>query len=182
MQFYRNMWIRDYLYPVCDWPGPNCRIVCHRDSTYRTLDQKTQCFARAVKKFKAKEYFIKLDDDALVDKDYIIDLVKKLSGYKRPAYISDHRIFRDPWNLQSLDRVPYGNGKFYMFNRQLVKCLNTSMTYIGPRNEDAVFGGMVSTGCGTSNVAYIRENDAWIWHKEYASKNKHIDLAFIKNH
>ncbi|KAJ2811067.1 hypothetical protein FBU31_007852, partial [Coemansia sp. 'formosensis'] len=51
-----------------------------------------------------------------------------------------------------------------------------------PRNEDAVFGGMVRSGCGENNVEFVQENDDKIWHKEYRSKNKHINLSFIKNH
>ncbi|KAJ2556396.1 hypothetical protein EV175_002038 [Coemansia sp. RSA 1933] len=182
MQFYRNTWMRDYLYPVCDWEEPGCKIVCNQTSTYRTLDQKTFCFSRAMKHFSNKEFFIKLDDDSFVDKDYVYGLMRNSTGTRKPVYISDHTRFRDPRNPDTLHRVLYGNGKFYMFNFQLVKCLNTDFTYNGPRNEDAVFGGMVTSGCGEHNVVFIQEDDDKIWHKRYENKNKYIDLAHIKNH
>ncbi|KAJ1798957.1 hypothetical protein LPJ59_002162 [Coemansia sp. RSA 2399] len=182
MQFYRNTWMRDYLYPVCDWEEPGCKIVCNRTSTYRSLDQKTFCFSRELKKYSDKEFFIKLDDDSFVDKDYVHYLMLNSTHSRKPVYISDHTRFGDRKNPDTLHRVLYGNGKFYMFNFQLVKCLNTDFTYNGPRNEDAVFGGMVNSGCGESNVVYIKEDDNKIWHKRYESKNKYIDLAHIKNH
>ncbi|KAJ2481695.1 hypothetical protein IWW56_001606 [Coemansia sp. RSA 2131] len=182
MQFYQNTWLRNYLYPVCDWPGPGCKIVCNRTSTYQSLDIKTKCFARAIKRFEHKELFIKLDDDALVDINYIIGLIKKYQRYHKPVYISDHQRTKTRDFPDALNGVRYGNGKFYMFNRKLAQCLKTDIKYRGSRNEDSVFGGMVSHGCGEDNVEYVQEDDRWIWHKEYTSKNKHIDLAFIKNH
>ncbi|KAJ2607788.1 hypothetical protein H4S08_004705 [Coemansia sp. RSA 1365] len=182
MQFYRNTWLREYLYPVCDWPGPDCKIVCNRASTYKSLDKKTICFSREMKKMLDKEFFIKLDDDAFVDQDYVIQMMRKYHGAKKPVYISDHIWNRDRANPDTLNNVKYGNGKFYMFNRQLVKCLNVDMKYRYRRSEDAVFGGMVSTGCGRDHVKYIQEDDNYIWHKKYSSKNKSIDLAYIKNH
>ncbi|KAJ1990308.1 hypothetical protein GGI25_004444 [Coemansia spiralis] len=183
MQFYRNTWLRDYLHPVCDWSEPGCKIVCNQTSTYRTLDQKTFCFARELRKrYSDKEFFIKLDDDAFVDKDYVLRLMLNNTGARRPVYISDHTRFRDNGNPDTLNRVLYGNGKFYMFNYNLIKCIDLDFKYNGPRNEDAVFGGMVTSGCGENNVMFIREDDSKIWHKVYKSKNKYIDLAYIKNH
>ncbi|KAJ2813208.1 hypothetical protein H4S07_000864 [Coemansia furcata] len=183
MQFYRNTWLREYLYPVCDWSEPGCKIVCNKESTYHTLDEKTFCFSKEMKHFKDKEFFIKLDDDSFVDRDYVLELMRTYKGWKKPVYISDHTRFNDPANKDTLHLVRYGNGKFYMFNYNLVKCLDTAFTYEHrPRNEDAVFGGMVRSGCGENNVEFVQENDDKIWHKEYKSKNKYIDLAFIKNH
>ncbi|KAJ1855805.1 hypothetical protein LPJ76_002975 [Coemansia sp. RSA 638] len=140
------------------------------------------CFARAIKRFEDKEIFIKLDDDALVDIDYVIGLIKKYQGYHKPIYISDHERTKTRKLPDALNNVMYGNGKFYMFNRKLAQCLKTDIQYRGSRNEDSVFGAMVTHGCGEANVEYVQEDDRWIWHKEYTSKNKHIDLAFIKNH
>ncbi|KAJ1832145.1 hypothetical protein LPJ63_003751, partial [Coemansia sp. RSA 2711] len=142
MRFFRNTWMRKYLYPVCDWHAPNCRIVCNRDSTYRTLDKKTVCFSRALKEVNDKEFFIKLDDDTFVDKDYVVELLRKYSEHKSPLYISELSRFVDYRNRNTLNNVLYGNGKFYMFNKRLVQCLNTEIEYEGWRNEDAVFGGM----------------------------------------
>ncbi|ORX74023.1 hypothetical protein DL89DRAFT_280523 [Linderina pennispora] len=152
MQFYKNMWLRDYLHPVCDFDGPDCKIVCNQESTYHTLDQKTFCFSRALKNYKDIEFFIKLDDDSFIDKDYIKRLMLEHQGSKKPVYISDHTRFRDPWNEGTLDHVLYGNGKFYMFNMNLVRCLDVEFKYNGPRNEDAVFGGMVTSG-------YVQEQE-----------------------
>ncbi|KAJ2325848.1 hypothetical protein GGI00_004916 [Coemansia sp. RSA 2681] len=183
MQFYRNTWLREYLYPVCDWSEPGCKIVCNKESTYDTLDEKTFCFSREMKHYKEKEFFIKLDDDSFVDRDYVFELMREHTGSRKPVYISDHTRFNDEDNMESLHNVRYGNGKFYMFNYQLVKCLDTNFKYEHrPRNEDAVFGGMVRSGCGEEGVTFVQENDDKIWHKEYKSKNKFIDLAFIKNH
>ncbi|KAJ1951231.1 hypothetical protein FBU59_000288 [Linderina macrospora] len=182
MTFYKNMWLRNYLHPVCDFDGPDCKIVCNQESTYRTLDQKTLCFSRALKSYKDIEFFIKLDDDTFVDKDYIKHLIKKYQGSKKPVYISGHTRVHDGSNWWSLNGALYGNGKFYMFNMNLVKCLNVDLEYNGPRNKDAVFGGMVTSGCGERNVIYEQENDNYIWHKTYSNKNKYIDLAAIKNH
>ncbi|KAJ2518561.1 hypothetical protein H4217_003261 [Coemansia sp. RSA 1939] len=182
MQFYRNTWMRSYLHPVCDWDEPGCKIVCNRTSTYRTLDQKTFCFTRAIKNYRDTEFFIKLDDDSFVDKDYVADLLKTYSGWQKPVYISDHTRLRGYGEKDPLRHVRYGNGKFYMFNDQLVRCVDTDYTYEGSRNEDAVFGAMVTSGCGEENVEYIQEDDNKIWHKKYESKNKYIDLAHIKNH
>ncbi|KAJ2897340.1 hypothetical protein IWW38_001755 [Coemansia aciculifera] len=184
MQFYKNTWMREYLYPVCDWSEPGCKIVCNKDSTYHTLEEKTFCFSREIKSFTGKEFFIKLDDDAFVDRDYVFDLMREHTGAEKPVYISDHTRFWDPDN-KVLNNVRYGNGKFYMFNSQLVKCLDTDLDRKyehHPRNEDAVFGGMVNSGCGEDGVTFVQENDDKIWHKEYKSKNKYIDLGFIKNH
>ncbi|KAJ2057769.1 hypothetical protein GGI17_005465 [Coemansia sp. S146] len=183
MQFYRNTWLREYMYPVCDWSKPGCKIVCNRESTYKTLDEKTFCFSKEMKNFSDKEFFIKIDDDAFVDRDYVFELMRKYSGSEKPVYISHHTRYDDLENKDSLDNVFYGNGKFYMFNYNLVKCLNTDFKYEHrPRNEDAVFGGMVRSGCGEKNVEYVQENDAKIWHKKYKNKNKQINLAYIKNH
>ncbi|KAJ2803969.1 hypothetical protein H4R21_001823 [Coemansia helicoidea] len=181
MQFYRNTWMRDYLYPVCDWPGDECKIVCNEQSTYKTLDKKTFCFSRAMKEYRDKEFFIKIDDDALVDKGYILGLVRNYTGWDKPVYISDHQRYGDGDN-PSVDGVLYGNGKFYMFNRKLVDCVDVNLKYEGHRIEDAIFGAMVRSGCGEPNVEYVVENDNYIWHKTYKNKNKYIDLAFIKNH
>ncbi|KAJ2715891.1 hypothetical protein H4R19_000952 [Coemansia spiralis] len=181
MQFYRNSWMRDYLYPVCDWPGDECRIVCHQKSTYDTLDKKTICFSRVMKTYYDKEFFIKLDDDALVDKDYVLGLMRKYTGWDKPVYISDHTRTRDPRN-SNINGSLYGNGKFYMFNRKLVDCVDVNFKYKGRRNEDAIFGAMVRSGCGEPNVEYVTEDDTYIWHKIYKNKNKYIDLAYIKNH
>ncbi|KAJ2878204.1 hypothetical protein FB639_003464 [Coemansia asiatica] len=186
MQFYRNTWMGDFLHPVCDWDEPGCKIVCNETSTYQTLDKKTFCFSRALKgqeDYKQMEFFIKLDDDSLVDKEYVLHLMRNNTGSNKPVYISDHTRLRDKGNPDTLDQVLYGNGKFYMFNHVLVDCLNTDFTYHGSRNEDLVFGGMVNSGCGgEKNVLFIQEDDNYIWHKEYKNKNKYIDLAFIKNH
>ncbi|KAI8323079.1 hypothetical protein GQ54DRAFT_297023 [Martensiomyces pterosporus] len=182
MQFYRNTWLRDFLYPVCDWEEPGCKIVCNKTSTYHTLDEKTFCFSRQMKNFTDKEFFIKLDDDSFVDKDYVFDLMREHRGSKKPVYISDHTRFGDGGNPKTLDGVLYGNGKFYMFNFELVKCLDVDFKYNGHRNEDAVFGGMVNSGCGEPNVTWVQENDDKIWHKVYRNKNKYIDLAALKNH
>ncbi|KAJ2158096.1 hypothetical protein GGF46_004031 [Coemansia sp. RSA 552] len=183
MRFYRNTWLRKYLYPVCDWPGKDCRIVCNRTSTYKTIDRKTICMAREAQKIApSKEFFIKLDDDAFVDRDYIVRVISKFLGRQNPVYISDFILNWDKSNQGPLNKVWYGNGKFYMFNRPLLDCLNTDIQYQGRRAEDAVFGGMVSTGCGEANVTYVKEDDNWIWHRTYESLNKFIDLAHIKNH
>ncbi|KAJ2003061.1 hypothetical protein GGI04_003102 [Coemansia thaxteri] len=183
MQFYRNTWLRDYLYPVCDWSEPGCKIVCNKTSTYQTLEEKTFCFAREMKNFADKEFFIKLDDDSFVDRDYVFDLMFNHTGSNKPVYISDHTRFGDGANKGTLDGVLYGNGKFYMFNWNLVKCLDVDFTYEHhPRNEDAVFGGMVRSGCGEKNVNFVQENDDKIWHKEYKNKNKYIKLNYISNH
>ncbi|KAJ2761049.1 hypothetical protein IWQ56_000112 [Coemansia nantahalensis] len=182
MQFYRNMWFGDYLYPVCDWPAPGCKIVCNETSTYDTLDTKTFCFARAMKEFRDKEFFIKLDDDSFVDKDYIVGIMKQYTGQQRPMYISDHTWGWHDSDNPLLDHPLYGNGKFYMFNYRLAQCVDTELQYNGHENEDFIFGAMVRSGCGEGNVAYVAENDDYIWHKGYESKNKFIDLAYIKNH
>ncbi|KAJ1728775.1 hypothetical protein LPJ61_003859 [Coemansia biformis] len=181
MQFYRNTWFSDYLYPVCDWAEPGCKIVCNETSTYRTLDKKTFCFSREMKKYHDKEFFIKLDDDSFVDRDYVVSLMKAYTGWKRPVYISDHTRRGDRTN-PSIDGILYGNGKFYMFNYRLVKCVDVDLKYKGSRNEDSVFGAMVRSGCGEPNVLYVQEDDDYIWHKSYKNKNKYIDLSYIKNH
>ncbi|KAJ1916444.1 hypothetical protein GGI09_000150 [Coemansia sp. S100] len=183
MQFYRNTWLREYIYPVCDWEKPGCKIVCNKESTWRTLDEKTFCFSKEMKNYSDKEFFIKLDDDAFIDRDYIFELMRKYTGSEKPVYISHHTRYDDLENKDSLDNVLYGNGKFYMFNFNLVKCLDTNFKYEHhPRNEDAVFGGMVRSGCGEKNVVFVRENDDKIWHKKYKNKNKDLNLAYIKNH
>ncbi|KAJ1900465.1 hypothetical protein LPJ66_001452 [Kickxella alabastrina] len=182
MQFYRNTWFGEYLYPVCDWEEPGCEIVCNVTSTYDTLDEKTFCFSRAIKSYDDIEFFIKLDDDSFVDMGYVLKLLKNNTGSGRPVYISDHTRLEDEENPDVLDNVLYGNGKFYMFNRNLVNCLDTELKYHGPRNEDLVFGGMINSGCGEQNVDYIQEDDNFIWHKQYTNKNKDINLGYIANH
>ncbi|KAJ2707473.1 hypothetical protein FB645_000649 [Coemansia sp. IMI 203386] len=186
MQFYRNTWMGDFLHPVCDWDEPECKIVCNKSSTYQTLDEKTLCFSRALRsqeEYRQKEFFLKLDDDSLVDKEYVLYLMRNNTGSDKPVYISDHTRLRDGANPVILDQVLYGNGKFYMFNHVLVDCLNTDFEYKGSRSEDLVFGGMVNSGCGgEQNILFIQEDDDYIWHKEYKNKNKYINLAFIKNH
>ncbi|KAJ1726093.1 hypothetical protein LPJ61_005427 [Coemansia biformis] len=181
MQFYRNTWLRDYLYPVCDWPAPGCKIVCHETSTYHTLDKKTFCFSREMKKYRDKEFFLKLDDDAFVDKDYMIGLISNYTNWDKPVYISDHERTSDHSN-SNVDGAMYGNGKFYFFNYKLVECVDVNLKYRGRRNEDAIFGAMVRSGCGEPNVEYVQEDDEFVWHKSYTHKNKYIDLGYIKNH
>ncbi|KAJ1961400.1 hypothetical protein GGI12_003267 [Dipsacomyces acuminosporus] len=181
LQFYRNMWTREYLNTVCDFDGPLCTMSCNRSSTWETLDKKTICFTNVLKeKYKDTEFFIKLDDDALADHDYVFSLINKYKGYKEPVYISDFILNLDGTN-PVLNGSYYGNGKFYMFNRKLVDCINTTITYEGDRNEDAVFGAMVYNGCGP-DVMKIPEDDSKIWHRKYEHKNKYINLSALKNH
>ncbi|KAJ1944191.1 hypothetical protein EC988_006047 [Linderina pennispora] len=179
LQFYRNMWVGEYLRPVCDFQENHCSMVCNRLSTWDTLDRKTACFVREIKaNYKDTEFFIKLDDDAFADYEYIMKLMDKYRGYEKPVYISDFILNLD--GNPVLNGSWYGNGKFYMFNRKLVDCIDPDIVYIGNRNEDAVFGAMVYNGCGL--VEQIREDDSKIWHREYRSKNKYIDLAALRNH
>ncbi|KAJ1950432.1 hypothetical protein FBU59_000684 [Linderina macrospora] len=180
LQFYHNMWVGEYLRPVCDFKEEHCSIVCNHHSTWDTLDRKTRCFARELKAYyKDTEFFIKLDDDAFVDYQYVMGLMEKYRGYDKPVYISDF-ILNIDWSSQVLNNTWYGNGKFYMFNRKLVDCMNPEILYDGHRNEDAVFGSMVHDGCG--KVEQVREDDSKIWHREYRNKNKYIDLTAIKNY
>ncbi|KAI8323077.1 hypothetical protein GQ54DRAFT_125137 [Martensiomyces pterosporus] len=180
MQFYRNMWVREYLHPVCDFDGPHCRIICNQASTWETLDTKTICFTSKIKHdLKDTEFFIKLDDDAFIDRDYILGLMEKYRGHEKPLYISDF-ILNIDYSENVLNNTWYGNGKFYMFNRKLLDCIDDRIKYEGHRNEDAIFGSMVYAGCG--DVERVAEDDSKIWHKEYRNKNKHIDLAALKNH
>ncbi|KAJ2707475.1 hypothetical protein FB645_000651 [Coemansia sp. IMI 203386] len=180
-QFYRNQWLGDYLHTVCDFDGPDCSLSCNAKSTYKTLDKKTICFTNILKQeFKHVNFFIKLDDDALVDKEYVRDMIEKYKGYNQPVYISDFILNLDGHN-PVLNGSYYGNGKFYMFNRALLDCINTEIKYKGRRNEDAIFGAMVYNGCGP-NVLKITEDDSKIWHKQYENKNKKIDLSALTNH
>ncbi|KAJ1956004.1 hypothetical protein EC988_001573, partial [Linderina pennispora] len=142
LQFYGNMWVNDYLHPVCDFEGDGCRIVCNQKSTWETLDSKTICFTKALKeRYRGTEFFIKLDDDAFVDKTYIRELMYKYHRHPKPVYISDFILNLDGENL-NLNNTWYGNGKFYMFNRRLLDCIDDKIQYTGHRNEDAVFGAM----------------------------------------
>ncbi|KAJ1829168.1 hypothetical protein LPJ73_008456, partial [Coemansia sp. RSA 2703] len=170
IQFYKNMWVGDYLHTVCDFDGADCKMSCNVQSEYKTLDKKTICFTDIIKqKYKNYEFFIKLDDDALVDKKYVFEMIEKYRGSKEPVYISDFILNID--NSQPvLNGSYYGNGKFYMFNRALVDCIDTKIRYNGNRNEDAVFGAMVYNGCGP-DVLKISEDDSRIWHKNYDSKS-----------
>ncbi|KAJ1667065.1 hypothetical protein EV178_001786 [Coemansia sp. RSA 1646] len=180
-QFYDNTWLGDNLFTVCDYPEPGCSMACNAGSTWETLDDKTRCFARHVKrKLKDTQFFIKLDDDALVDKRYVMGLIEKYKDFKEPVYISDFILNLDRSN-PNMNGSYYGNGKFYMFNRKLVDCIDTEIMYTGHRNEDAFFGAMVYNGCGP-NVLKVSEDDSKIWHRTYQNKNKHIDLSVISNH
>ncbi|KAJ2556395.1 hypothetical protein EV175_002037 [Coemansia sp. RSA 1933] len=180
-QFYRNTWLGDNLFTVCDYPGPECSMSCDRWSSWGTLDDKTRCFIRRVKrKMKDTQFFIKLDDDALVDKGYVLELMEKYKYINEPVYISDFILNLDPLN-PSMNGSYYGNGKFYMFNRKLVDCIDTEIVYQEHRNEDAMFGAMVFNGCG-NKVVKIQEDDTLIWHKKYQNKNKKIDLEALRNH
>ncbi|KAJ2003062.1 hypothetical protein GGI04_003103 [Coemansia thaxteri] len=181
LTFYKNMWVGDYLRPVCDFAGPECSMSCNEKSTWNTLHKKTVCFTKQLKeKYTDTEFFIKLDDDAFTDREYIYGLMNQYTGMKEPVYISDFILNLDRSN-PSLNGSYYGNGKFYMFNRPLLDCIDTNIRYRGDRNEDAVFGAMVHNGCGP-DVKKILENDSKIWHKNYTSKNKHIELNYVKNH
>ncbi|KAJ2743826.1 hypothetical protein GGI20_003439 [Coemansia sp. BCRC 34301] len=176
LNFYKNLWVGEHLYTVCDSRGPHCAMVCNERSTWKTLHRKTVCFTKIIKeRFTSTEFFIKLDDDAFVDRDYINELIDMYTGYERPVYISDFILNLDKSN-RALNGSYYGNGKFYMFNRRLLDCIDPKIKYRGDRNEDAVFGAMVFNGCG-ADVLKIREDDSKIWHKEYKSKNKYINLA-----
>ncbi|KAJ1724212.1 hypothetical protein LPJ53_001487 [Coemansia erecta] len=181
IQFYKNMWVGDYLHPVCDFDGPDCKISCNVQSEYKTLDKKTICFTDIIKRhYRNYEFFIKLDDDALVDRGYIFELIEKYRGSSEPVYISDFILNID--NSESvLNGSYYGNGKFYMFNRALVDCIDTKMKYKGNRNEDAIFGAMVYNGCGP-DVLKIPEDDSRIWHKGYNGKSVKINLSALVNH
>ncbi|KAJ1947413.1 hypothetical protein GGF37_000485 [Kickxella alabastrina] len=175
------MWVEEYLHTVCDFGGPECTMACNAKSTYDTLDKKTICFTNIIKEeYTDTEFFIKLDDDAFVDRNYVLGLVKKYKGYEKPVYISDFILNLDNIN-PSLNHSYYGNGKFYMFNRALLNCIDTGIQYEGKRNEDAVFGAMVHNGCGP-DVLKVPEDDSKIYHKTYRNKNKSIDLAALSNH
>ncbi|KAJ2518560.1 hypothetical protein H4217_003260 [Coemansia sp. RSA 1939] len=181
LQFYNNMWLGDSLFTVCDQPGPACSMSCNQTSTYKSLDDKTRCFMRHVKsQMKDIQFFIKLNDDAFVDKDYIMGLMEKYKNEETPVYISDFIHNRDPVN-EVLTNSYYGNGKFYMFNRKLVDCFATELRYHDHQSKDLTFGGMVHFGCG-ANVLRIKEDDSKIWHKGYKHRNKEIDLAALRNH
>ncbi|KAJ2889412.1 hypothetical protein GGI21_001725 [Coemansia aciculifera] len=181
VSFYKNMWVRDHLRTVCDFDGPDCAMSCNEKSTWKTLHRKTVCFTKQIKeRFKSTEFFIKMDDDTFIDRDYIDGLIKTYSGYERPVYISDFILNLDGSN-PVLNGSYYGNGKFYMFNRQLLDCIDPTIKYRGDRNEDAIFGAMVYNGCGP-DVLKIREDDSKIWHKGYTNKNKQINLAYISNY
>ncbi|KAJ2721419.1 hypothetical protein GGI07_003984 [Coemansia sp. Benny D115] len=159
------MWIGDYLHTVCDFEGPDCTLACNQESTYKTLDAKTICFTRLLKqRYRNTEFFIKLDDDALVDRQYVYDLMQEYRGYSEPVYISHFILNLDPHNL-SLNGSYYGNGKFYMFNRALLDCIDTNIEYVDHRNEDAVFGAMVHNGCGPD--FFIKLDDDALVDKEY---------------
>ncbi|KAJ2851867.1 hypothetical protein J3B02_003527, partial [Coemansia erecta] len=146
IQFYRNTWLSDYLHTVCDFDGPECILSCNVRSTYKSLDKKTICFTNFLKKwYKHINFFIKLDDDAFIDKAYVFEVIEKYKDYKEPVYISDFILNLDRQKV--LNGSYYGNGKFYMFNRALVDCIDTEIKYDGNKNEDAVFGAMVYNGC-----------------------------------
>ncbi|KAJ2131235.1 hypothetical protein IW136_005353, partial [Coemansia sp. RSA 678] len=153
MQFYQNTWMADHLFTVCDFAGPGCAMSCNEKSTWRALDRKTKCFTRAIKQVLAStEFFIKQDDDVLADQGYVHALVDKYRGHPDPLFISDILHHNDRINVFSLSGITHGNGKFYMFNRRLLDCLNVDVRYIGQRYEDTVFGGMIHTGCKDFNV------------------------------
>ncbi|KAJ2707474.1 hypothetical protein FB645_000650 [Coemansia sp. IMI 203386] len=180
IRFYKNMWIGDYLHPVCDWDGPGCAIFCNQTMSYNTLAKKTICFTRVLKKYYLDtEFFIKLDDDALVDRDYIFGLIEKYRGFKRPLYVSEFSTYRN--NQPLLNGTRYGNGKFYMFNRKLLDCVATNVDYMGNRNEDAIFGTLVRYGC-ENKVKMVWEDNSRLWHKKYTNKDTFIDLAALSNH
>ncbi|KAJ1724211.1 hypothetical protein LPJ53_001486 [Coemansia erecta] len=179
-QFYSNMWMGDYLHPVCDYRSSGCAIYCNQASTYDSLAKKTICFTRVLKNYyNETEFFIKLDDDALVDRNYIFGLMDKYKGYKKPLYISEFSTYHNSQPL--LDGTRYGNGKFYMFNRKLLDCIARDIDYLGPRNEDAIFGAMVRLGCG-EGVKRVPQDNSKVWHREYISKNKRIDMVVLRNH
>ncbi|KAJ2493181.1 hypothetical protein IWW37_000831 [Coemansia sp. RSA 2050] len=181
IEFYKNMWVADYLYTVCDYPGLDCSMSCNQPSTWATLYKKTRCFTKEIKKrFRSTEFFIKMDDDTFVDREYIEKLVDLYAGSKKPVYISDFILNLDYRN-RALNGSYYGNGKFYMFNRPLLDCIDPNIWFWGDRNEDAVFGAMVHNGCGP-DVEKIKEDNSKIWHKRYTSKNKHINLSAISNY
>ncbi|KAJ2505966.1 hypothetical protein GGF44_001043 [Coemansia sp. RSA 1694] len=180
LTFYKNLWVGDHLHTVCDFRGPDCSISCNQQSTWKTLYKKTACFTKLLKKkFVSTEFFIKMDDDTFIDRDYINELIDMYSGFERPVYISDFILNLDNRN-RALNGSYYGNGKFYMFNRRLLDCIDPTIKFRGDRNEDAVFGAMVYNGCG-ADVLKISEDDTKIWHKEYRSKNKLINLSTITN-
>ncbi|KAJ2803568.1 hypothetical protein H4R20_002841 [Coemansia guatemalensis] len=183
MQFYENNWVADHLFTVCDFEGPSCSMACNEESTWGSLHRKTRCFVNVIKEaFTDIEFFLKLDDDVFADKDYVLGLIKKYRGHKRPLLIS--HVLKSGDRINSMfDGARYGNGKFYMFNRRLLDCIDTNLTFHGRRNEDHMFGAMMRSGCGDKpNVTFVRENDAHIWHKSYAVKNKYINLAALVNH
>ncbi|KAJ2069024.1 hypothetical protein GGI08_000570 [Coemansia sp. S2] len=180
ISFYKNLWVADHLHTVCDFRGPDCTMSCNERSTWKTLHKKTICFTKQIKeRFRSTEFFIKMDDDTFIDREYIYRLIEKFTGLDEPVYISDFILNLDNRNL-NLNGTYYGNGKFYMFNRRLLDCIDPTITYSGDRNEDALFGGMVFNGCGP-NVLKIREDDSKIWHKAYWHKNKYINLSVISN-
>ncbi|KAJ2831158.1 hypothetical protein GGI24_001666 [Coemansia furcata] len=181
MSFYKNMWVADHLYTVCDFRGPNCTMSCNERLTWKTLHKKTKCFTKKIKEqFTNTEFFIKMDDDTFVDREYIHSLIDKYAGFTEPVYISDFILNLDGQN-RNLNGSYYGNGKFYMFNRRLLDCIDPTIKYKGDRNEDAIFGAMVFNGCGP-DVLKIGEDDSKIWHKRYLNKNKYIDLPAISNY
>ncbi|KAJ2822050.1 hypothetical protein IWW50_004382 [Coemansia erecta] len=183
MQFYQNTWVANHLFAVCDFGGPGCAMSCNEKSTWLALDRKTKCFTRAIKHvLPSTEFFLKQDDDVLADRDYVQGLMEKYRGHPNPLFISDLLHHDDHINIFSLNDITHGNGKFYMFNRRLLDCLNVDVKYIGQRYEDTVFGGMIHTGCKGLNVTFVQERNSKIWHRTYRHKNKAIDLSALRNH
>ncbi|PIA16243.1 hypothetical protein COEREDRAFT_81450, partial [Coemansia reversa NRRL 1564] len=107
MQFYRNMWVQEYLYPLCDWPEPGCKIACNGNSTYMTLDKKIICFSSEIKNIHDKDFFIKLNDDAFVEIDYVVNILRKFGGWSKPVYISHNTSKEKNSNPGFNDNAPY---------------------------------------------------------------------------
>ncbi|KAJ2607783.1 hypothetical protein H4S08_004700, partial [Coemansia sp. RSA 1365] len=120
-----------------------------------------------------------LNDDAFVEIDYVIETLRKFGEWSIPVFISHNTRKEENSNSDVIDDASYESSSFYMFNRALVKCLDTNIKYKGPRNEDSIFNAMISSGCGEANVNYVAEDSDFIWHKEYKNKNKFIDLSYI---
>ncbi|KAI8323078.1 hypothetical protein GQ54DRAFT_303637 [Martensiomyces pterosporus] len=142
MQFYSNMWVGDFLHPVCDYPEMGCRILCNATSRSSSVDARTRCFVKGLKGYSEQyEFFVKMDDSTFADKAYVFELMEKYVGAKQPLYISG--LARKYPALNQMP--PDGRGKFYMFNRRLVECLDADAVDGGQGSERSVFESMKGT-------------------------------------
>ncbi|KAJ2498935.1 hypothetical protein GGH96_003935 [Coemansia sp. RSA 1972] len=156
VRFYRNMWMGNHGFTICETHVPGCSMVCGRKPEQTSAQADVDCLVRVAKgRFSETEFIVRMSDDMLVDRSYVFSIMKEYKAIDTPMYVS------------SAEQTDTSVSGFYMFNQALAKCIS---------DQDLSFAERVDVGCG-KNVKRVVNDETKVWQTSYTNKNKYINLA-----